>query len=291
LGARGGKYAPPVESEGSGAVSPTAHYTGETWVRSGLSHPQLATWQGRFLHCALALPNAASKAAGGPTLEGLLLARHRIIDSLLEELIEGGVSQVIEAACGMSPRGWRFSQRYGDRLTYIEADLPAMAQRKREALERMGSLGDRHRVVDLDLLRVGGPGSLESLVEDLDPVGGLAIVTEGLLPYLDDATVEALWARLATALGRFDRGAYLSDLRLARPGRGMTERAFDLLLSAFVRGKVHAYRGDEASAATALRAAGFGAVKLHRGDDHPAAADLRGDPGAGVICVIEATAT
>jgi O-methyltransferase involved in polyketide biosynthesis len=291
VGVKRGKYAPPVENEGSGAVSPTAHYTGETWVRNGLSHPQLATWQGRFFHRALALPLAASKAVGGPTLEGLLLARHRIIDSLLEELIEGGVSQVIEAACGMSPRGWRFTQRYGDRLTYVEADLPAMARRKREALERMGALSDRHRVVDLDLLWVGGQGSLESLVEDLDPAGGLAIVTEGLLTYLDDATVDALWARFATALGRFDQGTYLSDLRFARPGRGVPERAFDLILSAFVRDKVHAYRGDEATAAAALRSAGFGEVRLHHGDDHPAAADLRGDPGAGVICVVEASTT
>ena len=67
--------------QGSGAVSPTAHYTGETWVRSGLSHPELATWQGRALHRALVLPIAASRTLGGPTLDGLLLARHRIIDS------------------------------------------------------------------------------------------------------------------------------------------------------------------------------------------------------------------
>ncbi|HYG96633.1 MAG TPA: class I SAM-dependent methyltransferase [Solirubrobacterales bacterium] len=280
-----------TENQGSAAVSPTAHYTGETWVRNGLSHPRLATWQGRALHRSLALPLAASKAAGGPTLEGLLLARHRIIDSCLDELIEGGVSQVVEVACGMSPRGWRFARRYGDRIAYVEADLPAMARRKREALEEMGSLGDRHRVVDLDLLRTGGPGSLESLAEGLDPAAGLAIVTEGLLTYLDDATVEALWARLATVLGRFDQGAYLSDLRFARPDRGVPERAFDLILSAFVREKVHAYRGDEASAAAVLRDAGFGAVRLHRGDDHPAAADLKGDRGAGVIYVIEAITT
>ena len=145
--------------DGSGAVSPTAHYTGETWVRLGLSHPELATWQGRALHGALALPNAASKALGGPTLEGLLAARHLIIDSILDDLIEGGVSQVVEAACGMSPRGWRFSERYGERLTYVEADLPAMAQRKREALTRMGSLGEHHRVVELDVLRDGGPAA------------------------------------------------------------------------------------------------------------------------------------
>jgi O-methyltransferase involved in polyketide biosynthesis len=280
-----------VSESGSAAVSPTAHYTGETWVKNGLSHPELATWQGRFLHGALALPNAASRALGGPTLEGLLLARHRIIDARLDELIQGGVSQVVEVACGMSPRGWRFAQRYGDRLTYIEADLPGMAQRKREALARMGSLGEHHRVVELDVLRPGGPGSLEALAEDLDPAGGLAIITEGLLSYLDDATVEALWARFAAVLGRFDRGAYLSDLRFARPDRGVPERTFDRILSAFVRGKVHAYRGDEATAAAALRAAGFAEVQLHRGDDHPAAADLRGDAGAAVICVIEASSS
>lgn len=270
------------------AISPTAHYTGETWVRNGLSHPELATWQGRALHRALAVPTGLSRISGGPTLEGLLLSRHRIIDSILDDLIESGVRQVVEAACGMSPRGWRFTQRYGERLTYVEADLPAMARRKREALARMGALGDRHRVVDLDLLRDGGPGSLEDLVGQLDPDAGLAIVTEGLLTYLDDETVEALWARLARVLGPFNRGTYLSDLRLARPNRGLPERTFDLILGAFVRGKVHAYRGDESSAEAALRRAGFEEARLHRGDEHPAAGDARNDPGAGVLCIVEA---
>lgn len=277
-------------SEGSGAVSPTAHYTGETWVRNGLSHPQLATWQGRFFHLTMALPNALSRTFGGPTLEGALLARHRIIDSVLDDLIAGGVSQVVEAACGMSPRGWRFSDRYGDRLSYVEADLPAMARRKREALARMGSLSDRHRVADLDLLREGGPGSLESLVEGLDPAEGLAIITEGLLVYFDDDTVDALWARLARVLGRFDKGVYLADLRLARPDFGIPECAFAVILGAFVRGKVHAYRGDEDTAAATLRGAGFKAVRLHRGDEHPAAAEARSDPAAGAIRIIEAEA-
>lgn len=276
---------------GAGAVSPTAHYTGQTWVKHGLSHPELATWQGWALHRALALPIAASKALGGPTLEGLLLARHRIIDAILTDHIHGGASQVVEIACGMSPRGWRFSERFGDRLTYIEADLPAMAQRKRDALARMGSLTARHRVAELDILRDGGPDSLESLIETLNPGGGLVIVTEGLLTYFDDATVDGLWARLATALKRFSRGVYLADLRLAGVEHGLPERAFDVVLSAFVRGRVHVYDGDEATAETALRRAGFKAARLHRGEEHLAAADARDDPGAGLICVIEASTT
>jgi O-methyltransferase involved in polyketide biosynthesis len=278
-------------SEGSGAVSPTAHYTGETWVRNGLSHPQLRTWQGQVFHGALALPLATSKSLGGPTLEGLLLARHRIIDSILDDLIAEGVSQVVEVACGMSPRGWRFSERYGDRLAYVEADLPAMARRKREALERMGSLGDHHRVVEVDVLRDGGPGSLEALTADLDPAQGLAIVTEGLLSYLDGDTVEALWARVAGLLGRFDRGVYLTDLRLADPDRGLAERTFALLLGAFVRGRVHAYDpGGEATAEAALRSAGFERARLHRCDEHPAAAEAGADPAAAAIHIVQAEA-
>jgi O-methyltransferase involved in polyketide biosynthesis len=241
-----------------------------------------------MLHRGFALPLAASKALGGPTLDGLLLARHRIIDSILDDLIRGGVSQVVEVACGMSPRGWRFTEQLGEELTYVEADLPAMAHRKRDALARMESLTDRHRVVDLDVLQEGGPGSLETLVEPLDPAEGLVIVTEGLLTYLDDSTVNALWARLATALGRFDKGVYLSDLRFAKQNRGLPEQTFDVILSTFVRGKIHPYRGDEATAEAALRSAGFEEAQLHRGDKHPAAADIRGDPGAGVVCIVEA---
>ncbi len=275
-------------SGSSAAISPTAHYTGETWVRNGLSHPRLATWQGRLFHTTLALPNAASRMLGGPTLDGLLLARHRIIDALLEEAIEGGVSQVIEAACGMSPRGWRFSERYGDRLTYVEADLPGMAARKREALARMGSLGEHHRVVELDVLRDGGPDSLAALAATMDTEASLAIITEGLLVYFDDATVEALWARLAKVLQRFPTGVYLADLRIARSRRGVAEQAFELLLGTFVRGRIHPYPGDEAAAEADLRAAGFREARLHRADEHPAAAEAGEDAGAGMLSIIEA---
>ena len=89
---------------------------------------------------SLRVPMTVSRLLGGPTLESYLLARHRAIDCLLEQAIERhGVTQVIEVAAGLSPRGWRFSRRYGSGLTYVEADLPDMAERKRRALERIGA--------------------------------------------------------------------------------------------------------------------------------------------------------
>lgn len=278
----------PSLRRGSDAVSPTAHYTGQVWVRHGLSHPDLATWQGRVLFDALRPAMSVSRALGGPTLEGLLLARHRVIDDLLRREIEAGrISQVIEPACGMSPRGWRFMRRYGDDLTYVEADLPAMAERKRGALARMGSLSDCHRVAEIDVLRDEGPASIASIVGSLQPDRGLAIVTEGLLTYLDQEAVLATCRRFATALARFSEGRYLADLRLGGDG-GAAERAFDVVLSTFVRGGVYRHFADEAEAAVALQAAGFDRARLHHCDAHPGVESLRLDPGATLVRVIEA---
>src|SRR5262245_26104268 len=92
----------------SESISPTAHYTGYVWVANGLSHPAFATNEGRLLYHALRPANLAARAVGGPSLEGLLVARHRVIDHLLEAAIRSEkVGQVLEIACGLSPRGWR----------------------------------------------------------------------------------------------------------------------------------------------------------------------------------------
>jgi O-methyltransferase involved in polyketide biosynthesis len=157
----------------------------------------------------------------------------------------------------MSPRGWRFTTRYGDRLTYVEADLPAMAARKRRALERMGSLGDGHRVADVDALRDQGPLSLAALASTLAPEGGLAIVTEGLLTYFDEDDVIGMWRRFARELRGFSAGLYLADIRIGGSDRRVLDRAFQAALSSFVARPVHVHFDGEAAAVDALRAAGF----------------------------------
>jgi O-methyltransferase involved in polyketide biosynthesis len=273
----------------SDRISPTAHYTGHVWARNGLSHPQLETREGRLMFDALQPVMVASRTIGGATLEAYLLARHRAIDALLERAIEAGeVSQVIEVAAGMSPRGWRLRRRYGDRLLYVEADLPAMAARKRAALERIGSLGDRHRVREVDALRDDdGPGSLAAVAAELDRGEGLAVVTEGLLGYLPTDAVEALWRRFAQTLGAFAAGRYISDLHLAGLATPQV-RAFRLALGAFVRGRVYLHFTDAREAEAALRAAGFATAQLHRAVDVIG----RGEgPGSRLANILEASIT
>jgi len=277
-------------SQGSDSISPTAQYTGYVWARNGLSHPALTTRTGRLLFNSMRPTMAVSHAFGGVTLEGFLLARHRLIDLLLEAAIDAGrVSQVLEIACGMSPRGWRFARRHGERITYVEADLPAMAARKRGALTRAGSLGPHHRVAGFDALAEAGPLSLPALTASLDSARGLAIVTEGLVHYLDPAGLAGLWRRLAGTLGGFPFGVYMSDLHLEEEAGGARADAFRLALSAFVRGRVHPHFADVAEAQAALADAGFAASALHRPIDFAGEIEVD-ERGARLVRVIEASA-
>jgi O-methyltransferase involved in polyketide biosynthesis len=242
-------------------ISPTAHYTGYVWARNGLSHPELASWQGRALFETVRPSMLVFGALGGPTLESYLLARHRALDEQLDDWIATHErAQVLEVACGLSPRGWRFTQRHGERVTYVEADLPDMAARKRRALERMGT---SVRVEDVDLLREDG---LAEIAGTLDPGLPLAIVTEGLLSYLERDDVLAIWSRFADTLARFPDGRYLSDLHLREDARGLHVEAFRLLLSAFVRGPVQAHFQDDEEAIAALEDAGFADPALRLAD-------------------------
>ena len=171
----------------------------------------------------------ASRALGGPTLEAYLLARHRAIDALLERAIERGeVSQVIEVACGLSPRGWRFAQRYGDRIVYVEADLPAMAARKRPR----SSGSDRWAITTASArstrcatttAREAWPRSPPS-----STARGLAIITEGLLGYLPPDAVGGMWRRFARRSAA-SHGRYISDLHLGGAATPQV-RVFRLLL-------------------------------------------------------------
>lgn len=274
-------------------IGPTAHYTGYVWARNGLSHPELETTEGRVLFQSLQPAMLTSGALGGPTLEAYLLARHRALDALLDRAIDAGeVSQVIEVAAGLSPRGWRFARRYGERIVYVEADLPEMAARKRAALERIGPLSDHHRVCEVDALRDDdGPGSLAAIASDLDREQGLAIVTEGLLGYLPTDAVRGLWRRVARTLSGFPAGLYISDLHL---GGAVTPsvRAFRLALSAFVRGRVYLHFQDARDAEAELAAAGFGTARVRPAAD--VAADVAdGDRGRGsrLANILEASIT
>lgn len=272
---------------GSTRISPTALYTGQTWQAHGLGHPALApelgALPGRVAYAVSERAFAPVRWAGGPTLTGFLLARHRVIDALLEDAIAAGeVGQVVELAAGLSPRGLRLRERHPE-VDYVEVDLPSMAAAKRRALRRAEVDRDHHRVVSTDVF---GPG-LDDVFTSLDARRGVAVLTEGLLNYFPTPDVRRLWSRIATATRDLPRGLYLSDLHLddhvATP-----DRVFAAGLGVAVRGAVHFHFADTARAETALSDAGFTTATLHRPADHAADLPDMTAPGAERVRVVEA---
>ena len=244
------------------AISPTALYTGTVWRRNGLSHPAFATFAGTALWTGLVGPRRAASLLGAPDLDTMLLARHHSIDTLLERAIDAGeVSQVVEIAAGLSPRGWRFASRYGSDLTYIETDLPDMTRRKQDLLTRAELMVPGHRVRVLDAFEPTGPNSLAALADELDPDRGTAVITEGLINYFPMSHVVTLWNSVGSTLRRFPRGLYLSDLHLDQSPGAVTATA-KVLITAFVRGNVYLHFDSEQDAISALRQAGFDDAEL-----------------------------
>lgn len=196
----------------SAHISPSAHYTGYVWYRHQLSDPAFVTPFGRFVHGLLWPISWGARAGFDLDIETLLLQRHLQIDAQLTQAIEqGGVCQIVEIACGLSPRGRRFRQRY-PQVRYVEADLPAMAARKRSLLREAGWLSEEHQVRSVDILAPRGGHCLASLFAELDRRQPVLVITEGLVNYFELPVIEGFWTRLAEELQAFTGGTYLTDL-------------------------------------------------------------------------------
>lgn len=195
------------------SISFTAHYTGYVWHHFGLSDAHFATGQGRLYFQLLRPFERLARCLIGSDIKTTLLQRHFLIDRELDALIAAEPRlQVLEIACGLSPRGHRFCARHPG-LTYVETDLPGMVARKRALLAPLGSLDARHRLVTCNILDEGTPDSLESVIRrEFDPARPLVVITEGLVNYFALPTISAVWRRLALALRGFPGGHYLTDI-------------------------------------------------------------------------------
>jgi O-methyltransferase involved in polyketide biosynthesis len=90
----------------SAHISPSAHYPGYRRYRHKLAEPAFVTDLGRWVHGLLRPITWGARVGFRLDLENLLLQRHLLIDARLTHAIEhGGVTQVVEIACGMSSRG------------------------------------------------------------------------------------------------------------------------------------------------------------------------------------------
>lgn len=187
-------------------ISFTAHYTGYIWYQMGISHPALATKKGKTL-AALVHPieSWAEKYVGG-SMRTTLKQRHSMLDSHLKKLIEQHPDlQVLEIACGLSPRGWWFRQHYPE-ISYRELDLPDMAATKQAALQQIESHSDA--VLSLDLFTE----AFASAFEIFDPKRPLVVISEGLINYFEKPLLQQLIQAIAHYGQDFQTLHYLTDI-------------------------------------------------------------------------------
>lgn len=195
----------------SAHITPSAHYTGYVWFRHRLAEPAFATVFGRWVHGFVAPINWGAQLGFGLNIEDFLLQRHLMIDARLTQAVEReGVVQVVEMACGLSPRGRRFRQRY-PQLRYLEPTCRRWPRARRRCSASRGGWA-RSAVAAVDILAEDGERSLAALFAGLDRERPLVVITEGLVNYFQRPVIEAFWSRLATELKRFPQGTYLTDL-------------------------------------------------------------------------------
>ncbi len=277
-------------STDSARISPTAYYTGYTWFRNGLAAPAFYTRRGHALFTVVEpLVRAASRLNGGVHPETMLLQRHRLIDHLVRTAIEEhGCGAVLELACGISPRGYRFKKEFGDRVLYIEADLPGMAARKEAILRKQGVLSGRHRVVPVDVLARSGPLSLERAVTPLLDGSPLVIVTEGLVNYFPKEVLFPMWDRFHRMPGAAG-GQYVTDLHIrSLIPLDVFSQAWIRMIGLFTRGKTYLDFLDHADTVDTMTRAGFRDVTLHDPHDYARTLSMPTTGSRSLVRVVEA---
>lgn len=192
-------------------ISISAHYTGYVWYKNGLSDSRFVTPMGFAANMLFTPANAILKRMAGAHIDTFLLQRHRMLDHLLIQLIEQeGVEQIVEIASGLSPRGFRISEKY-PQINYLETDLPDMAARKALLLNKLDR-PVRHGIRSCNILEAQGPDSIQSVLSELDSTKKTVVISEGLVNYFALPIIREVWSRLAKGLKAFPDAYYLTDL-------------------------------------------------------------------------------
>jgi O-methyltransferase involved in polyketide biosynthesis len=280
-----------TDKNDTSSISFTAHYTGYIWYRYGLSAPAFATRQGHLYFTLLRPLEKLARCLIGSDIRTTLLQRHHLMDRELEALIAAAPElQILEIACGLSPRGHRFTRAHAG-VTYVEADLPGMVARKRPLLESLNSLDARHRLVVCNILDQDTPASLENVIaQEFDARKPLVVITEGLVNYFALDTISGVWKRLAAVLANFPRGVYLTDIYPQVQGHRFAGliRASNRSLKVASRSQFTLHFDNDADMQRHFTALGFRNVQVFDPDrEHTAAPAAR---GGALVRVVKAEA-
>jgi O-methyltransferase involved in polyketide biosynthesis len=115
-------------------------------------------------------------------MSAMLESRYKSLSALLKrEMKEKGITQVLELACGIQPRGLLESS--DPAVTYIETDLPEMAKEKIALVNELEPTALERQNYSILPLNILDKEQLDQVAAKFGQ-GKIAIINEGLLPYL-----------------------------------------------------------------------------------------------------------
>lgn len=275
----------------SKGISFTALFTGHVWYEHGLSNPFFTSTRARLLYHSVHPFDRLAGSLVGLSLQDMLLQRHLIMDHRIDCLVkEQGVSQILEIACGYSPRGYALSRKYPG-LKYVEADLPHMAKRKQSLLERHEGFGPDHRVVAIDVFEQDAPHGLEHVIQQvLDPERPTIVITEGLVNYFQLSDIQQVWQRLAQAGSQFPNLWYLTDLvynfRHGLPA-GLVN-GMQSVMSVVTRSSANLHYDNDQQIEQGFLDCGFNEVQVHCPEDYAASLAVPIGKSRSIVRVVEA---
>lgn len=144
-------------------------------------------------------------------LDRLFQKRIALSNDLNKLVKEYNPEQIIEFACGYSPRGLLMTQN-NPRLVYLETDFSIVINRKKNILKEIESkekitLSKNHHLLKLDVLN---SGSSHLLKKYLNKNKRTLIIAETLTSYLNPEEHEFFIQNINKLLKNFTHSAYLS---------------------------------------------------------------------------------
>ncbi len=135
-----------------------------------------------------------------------VVIRTYIIDRMIQDLISKRVTTFVNLGAGLDSRPYRLN--LGSQIQWIEVDFPHVIEHKRSLLEKFTPTCHLERV-GLDLSKWE---ARQVLFKDLSAkYSNIAVLTEGVLPYLTESQVAELSEDLTAHMGfRYWIGEYLS---------------------------------------------------------------------------------
>jgi O-methyltransferase involved in polyketide biosynthesis len=183
--------------EGNEEISPTARYVAHIRTFTDIPYAKEIAEESQAERDfqALAGESAKSVIQFTPILE----ARYKATDQIIAQR---HITQALEIAAGLSPRGLAMTENTD--VIYVATDLPQiLAQIKTLAEAILAKLHTQRPNLYFRVVNALDRDELLQAVSPFQPGRPIAIITEGLLPYLTQAEKETLAANIHDLLKQY----------------------------------------------------------------------------------------